>query len=83
MPFCPHCEDDVEDGVRECRRQTYLVKGQIISFWFEVLICPECKQEIGSDEDDEKILNLARRIAAGESTEGPPLENANVNHPGP
>lgn len=57
--FCPNCEDYREVEIIN-RKETYVVKGQKITIPVEAKLCVQCGESIGTDEDDQKILDAAK-----------------------
>lgn len=54
--FCPTCEDYSETKTVE-REETYTVRGTEITIPVKVEVCETCGESLGSDEDDQAILD--------------------------
>jgi|SaaInlStandDraft_4_1057021.scaffolds.fasta_scaffold370795_1 YgiT-type zinc finger domain-containing protein len=54
--FCPNCEDYREVKAVE-REETYTVKDQKVTILVKTKLCVQCGESIGTDEDDQKILD--------------------------
>jgi hypothetical protein len=60
--FCPKCEDYREIEVVE-RDETYVVAGHKVYVPVRTMLCVQCGESIGTDEDDQKILDDIYRRA--------------------
>jgi len=54
--FCPNCEEYCQTKVTK-RNETYTVRDRQITVPVTVELCANCGQSIGSDEDDQAILD--------------------------
>jgi YgiT-type zinc finger domain-containing protein len=54
--FCPACEDYRDTKLVE-REETYTVSDRKITVPAKVAICTNCGESIGSDSDDQEILD--------------------------
>jgi len=54
--FCPGCEEYCETKISQ-RDETYTVPDRQITVPVTVELCANCGQSIGSDEDDQAILD--------------------------
>ncbi len=54
--FCPRCEEYRSTKVVE-RRETYKVRGRDITVPVKGPVCAECGESLGTDEDDQRILD--------------------------
>lgn len=54
--FCPACEEDRGTKTEE-REETYEVRGRQITVPLTVTVCRTCGEELGSDEQDQEILD--------------------------
>jgi putative zinc finger/helix-turn-helix YgiT family protein len=54
--FCPSCEEYCETKVSE-RDETYTVRDRRITVSVKATLCAACGESIGSDEDDQAILD--------------------------
>jgi len=54
--FCPNCEEYSETKIAE-RDDTYTVRDREITVPVTVELCANCGESIGSDEDDQAILD--------------------------
>jgi len=55
--FCPTCED-YRETKNENREETYAVRGQEITIPVQVEVCVFCHEILGSDEQDQQILDM-------------------------
>ena len=58
--LCPYCEKYC-DTKKEFREEEYIVKGEKISISVSLTICKICGENIGSDEEDQRILDLIHK----------------------
>lgn len=56
IKFCPKCED-YHSTKRVDRQETYAIHDQKIAVAVKVAICAECGESLGSDKDDQAILD--------------------------
>lgn len=54
--FCPNCED-YHQTFTEIRQQTYNVGKHKVTIDVECTVCKKCNETIGSDEEDQKVLD--------------------------
>lgn len=54
--FCPTCEDYCATSTEE-REETYTVRGRDITVPVKAEVCAECGESLGSDEQDQAILD--------------------------
>jgi putative zinc finger/helix-turn-helix YgiT family protein len=54
--FCPACEA-LRDTRRVEREETYEVRNQLFAVNVTVAVCAECGESLGSDEEDQEILD--------------------------
>lgn len=57
--FCPACED-YRATRTEQREETYQVRDSDVTVPVRISVCVQCGEEIGSDENDQKIIDAAR-----------------------
>jgi len=55
--FCPKCED-YRPVRHKTRQQTYTVRDREITIPVGVDVCVICGEEIGSDEQDKRIIEM-------------------------
>ena len=54
--FCPTCEDYRATKTEE-REETYTVRSRQITVPVKTAVCAECGESLGSDEEDQKVLD--------------------------
>jgi len=54
--FCPRCED-YRPTTEEVVDNTYNAEGRLVIISFVAVVCSHCKEEIGTDANDQLILD--------------------------
>lgn len=54
--FCPTCEDYRKTATAD-REETYKVRGREITVPVMVAVCPSCGESLGTDDDDQEVLD--------------------------